>query len=390
MSLVATPLGSLWRRQRARRLLFEVAFSALVLLFLVYAALQAADLKLTFDYLSGPAGFALSHTWLVEFKASDSRLDAYLTGIVNTIQLVAIGIVLATIVGVVVGVSRLSGNWLVSSLATLYVEVIRNTPLPVQVFFWYFAAFLKLPTIENSVDVAGLGFISNRAVVLPSLDAGPFAWLWLILLALGAVSAWFVRRRRLAREVERGTPAHPNLYALGTLVAVGAVAFLATGLPLRPDLPALVVLDRGVPSFEGGFAVSPEFTALLVALVVYTGAFIAEIVRGSIQALPRGQGEAAQALGLSAYQRTTLVILPQALRTIVPPLTNQFLNLNKNSSLAILIAYPELVFVGRQIMNNVGHAVPMFILILATYIAMNLVISAAMNLLNARVQLEGS
>ena len=379
----------LWRRRRTQRIVWQSLFAAALGLFIAHLVSRALALDLGFDFLRGPGGFAVSHQWLTGYGSSDSRLDAYLVGVFNTLRLIVVGIALATLLGVLAGVSRLSGNWLVSRLALLYVEVVRNTPLLVQIVFWYTAVLLQLPKIADGVEVAGVSFLSTRALAIPWVEPGGGFRIWLVLLFASVIAAWAVRRRRARHEERSGEASHPNRWASVTFAALALGGFAATGLPLVPGTPALITPEVGVAHYDGGLQVTPEFAALLLALVIYTGAFIAEIVRGSIQALPRGQTEAAMAVGLSGYQRMTLIILPQALRTMIPPLTNQYLNLTKNSSLAVIIAYPELVFVGRTLINNAGHAVPMFLIIMVTYQLMSLVISALMNALNRRVQLAG-
>ena len=380
----------LFRSRRAQRFVVQAVFAACVALFIAYMVARATALDLSFEFLTGPAGFALSNQWITGYDSADRRIDAYLTGVWNTVRLVAVGIVLATLLGVVMGVARLSRNWLVSRVALTYVEVVRNTPLLVQIIFWWSAILLaRLPRIEEGASLGDVVFISNRALALPWPQARGLTAPWVALLAVALLVAWLVRRWRMRVEDRTGQQARAGAYALAAFAALAAVAFLATGLPVGIDTPSLIVPDRGAPNYSGGIEVTPEFAALLLGLVVYTGSFITEIVRGSIQALPLGQSEAAAAVGLGAYQRLTLIILPQALRTMIPALTNQYLNLLKNSSLAVAIGYSELFFVGNVIINNVGHAVPMFIVIMLTYMAIGLLISVAMNALNRRVQLVG-
>lgn len=350
---------------------------------------RALDLELGFGFLSGPGGFNFSNQWLTGYDSNDSRLGAYGVGILNTVRLVLIGIVLTTILGVFAGVARLSDNWLVSRLATLYVETIRNTPLLIQIVIWYTVVFLQLPKIADAVNILDVFYLSNRALALPSLAANGAFGLWAIFLAIGAVAAFILRKWLLRREERDGESLHATTWGLALFVVLAVVTFIATGTPLEPNTPSLHVTDVGIRNITGGLQVSPEFAAVLIGLVIYTGAFIAEIVRGGIQALPRGQDEAATALGLNGYQRMTLIILPQALRIIIPPLTNQYLNLTKNSSLAVAIAYPEIIWVGTTIVNNIGRAVPVFLMIFATYLALSLAISVVMNSFNRRVQLAG-
>ena len=381
-----TPVA-LWRRCRSRRYLLQAIFLLGVGLVVAYLIVQALNLDFDFDFLSGPGGFSIPHQWLTGYTSSDTRLAAYATGAFNTIRLVVVGIMLATVIGVLAGIARLSGNWLVSRLAAFYVETVRNIPLLVQIIFWYTVVFLELPQIVENVNLFGVLYLSNRALALPFVDSDGGFGIWVIFLFVGAVSAWWIRARLLRREEATGRTLHATPAALLLFAAIGGIGYLATGLPLAADVPQTAVTEFGIHTIDGGLQITPEFAALLVGLVLYTGAFIAEIVRGSIQALPRGQAEAAAAVGLSAYQRMTLIILPQALRIMIPPLTNQYLNLTKNSSLAVAIAFPELVFVGTTIINNIGHAVPVFLLIWVTYLALSLVVSVVMNALNRRVQL---
>ncbi len=383
------PRPTFWRSQRGRRFVYQAIATAGLLLLLAWFVSRALTLDLSLDFMEQRTGFAISNQWLTDFSSDDSRWMAYATGVFNTVRLAVVGILLATLLGVVMGVARLSGNWLVAKIATVYVETIRNTPLLVQIVFWYTVVFLELPRISRGVDLLDTIFISNRGLALPwpqERGAGTLLLIWLAIAAVAAVTAWWIRRRRLIEESETGRTRHPNAVAAGVFLLISAVGYLATGLPFGIDVPELVTIGN-TQSYDGGITITPEFAALLVALVVYTGSFITEIVRGSIQALPRGQGEAAAALGLTSYQRMTLVILPQALRTMIPAVTNQYLNLTKNSSLAVAIGYSEFFSLSQTIVNNAGHAVPLFTVIILTYMALNLVISAIMNWFNRRVQL---
>jgi general L-amino acid transport system permease protein len=370
-------------------LLIQSGIGAIAALAVLYLLGQAAGLDLGYGFFSGPAGFNMSNQWLTNFDSNDSRVDAYGVGILNTVRLVFIGIVLTTILGVFAGIARLSDNWLVSRLATLYVETIRNTPLLVQIVIWYTVVFLQLPKIADPINVLDTAYLSNRSLALPYVASESTFIVWLAVLVVGVIGAIVLRSRLIARQNADGRDRHAMSWAFGIFVLVAIVSFFATGMPLNSDVPSIEITSVGLVSIEGGLQVTPEFAAVLFGLVIYTGAFIAEIVRSGIQALPSGQAEAASALGLSGYQRMTLIILPQALRIIIPPLTNQFLNLTKNSSLAVAIAYPEIIWVGTTIINNIAHAVPIFILLFATYLLLSLVISVVMNTLNKRVQLAG-
>ena len=368
-------------------MLYQSIATFVLLLLTLYFVARALTLDLSIDFMTQRAGFSIANQWLTTVESSDSRWAIYGAGVFNTIRLVAVGIVLATLLGVVMGVARLSNNWLVSRLASVYVEVIRNTPLLVQIIFWHTAVLLQLPRISENVNIGGVAFLSNRALALPWPHSQGISGVWVVLLLAAAAFAWWIRRRRLREEDETGRSTHANAVALGSFLILAAGTYVATGLPVGIDAPELTTTATGTQDYLGGIKVTPEFAALLFALVFYTGSFITEIVRGSIQALPRGQNEAAAALGLSGYQRMTLVILPQALRIMIPAVTNQFLNLSKNSSLAIVIGYSELFLVSSTIVNNAGRPVPMFTVIIATYLALNLLIAAAMNWLNRRVQL---
>ena len=377
---------SLWRNIRVQRFVLQAAFAAALAAFGYYLFDRARDLELGFDFLNGRAGFDISHQLGTSYGSNDSRRDLYIAGVVNTIRIAGVGIALATLLGLVAGVARLSRNWLLSRLALVYVETVRNTPLLVQLVFWYIAVLLQLPKVAESIVVFDVAFLSVRGLALPWAQTEDGFGLWLIFLTVAGVAAAAVRFWRGRREERTGQPSYPNWLALGTFVAIALVGFAVAGGPLAPDRPEIG--ERGF-SYDGGLQISAEFTALLLALVTYTGAFIAEIVRGSIQALPKGQTEASAALGLNPFQRLILVILPQALRIMIPPLTSQYLNLTKNSSLAVAIAFPELVGVSRTIINNTGQTIPMFVIIMATYLSMSLAISLVMNTIHSRLTLEG-
>jgi general L-amino acid transport system permease protein len=240
---------------------------------------------------------------------------------------------------------------------------------------------LQLPKISESLDIFGVAFVSNRAVAIPWADGTAGFGPWLLLLLLGLVVAAAVRAFRSRREDRTGRPSHPWWWAFGVFALIAVVAFFATGMPLDFNRP-----EMGKTTFTGGLQIKPEFIALLIGLVMYTGTFIAEIVRGSIMAIPKGQTEAAAAVGLNTFQRLRFVILPQAMRIMIPPLTNQYLNLTKNSSLAVAVAFPDLFQVSRVSINQTGQAVPIIVLVMLTYLAMSLIISLVMNTLNSRLK----
>ena len=363
-----------------------VAVTALVFAY-VFVSLDLREFGFTF--LGEPAGFAVGSQWLVDVDGvTNSRLTMYLVGVWASIRAVLVAIVLSTILGVVVGVARLSNNWLVSQLAMLFVEIFRNTPLLVQIVLVYAVFLVGMPLIQDVINVGDFFYISNRGVALPwPVPSGGiwglphwFAGVWLLGLLVFAAVAMRVRARRQELERETGTPMNANRRAF-TLFAIGAVvSYIVLGGPVWIDAPII----EGTHYAEG-MVVNPEFAALVVGLTLYTGSFIAEIVRAGIQALPRGQSEAANAVGLTNYQRLTLVILPQALRQIIPSVTNQYLNVNKNSSLAYAVLYDDLFRVATIVQNKAGHALEMFFVIIVTYMIISFIISIIMNFFNARV-----
>jgi len=373
-----------WRNVRVLRIVGQLAVIAGILLagYLLWTNLarNMADARLGvgFDFLRATAGFDVSQT-VIPYSPRDSYGHAILAGLVNTLLVSAVGVLLATILGVLVGVARLSSNWLVNRIAAGYVEIMRNTPLLVQLALIY-ALLLQLPAVGNSIGLPGSIYLNQRGLVMPRPLADEGFGTFLGLLILGAVlalgGAWLAGRRS-----ESGLRSPPlgrlGLLVLGVL-AVGGWVFLR---PVAFDVP---VQERF--NFVGGVVLSPPFVALLVGLVIYTAAFIGEIVRGAIQAVRRGQLEAAQAIGLTHRQTLRLVVFPQALRIIVPPLTSQYLNLIKNSSLAIAVGYPDLFAVGRTVANQTGQPVSVIVLVMTTYLTISLLTSLLMNLYNRRVQ----
>ena len=342
--------------------------------------LEAQSLASGFGFLDNTAGFGVNQS-LIAYSEADSYARVFVVGLLNTLLVAGIGIVLATILGFFVGIGRLSPNWLLARLCGGYVELIRNLPLLFQILFWYLAVLGSLPAPRQSISLLGGIFLNNRGIIVPAPVAGEGARLVAAALALGVLAAialtpWARRRQ------ERSGRRFP-LLACGTALIVGLplVALVATDFPIVFEQPEL----RGF-NFVGGIRLIPEFLALLIALTTYTAAFIAEIVRAGVLAVPRGQSEAALALGLRRGLLLRLVVLPQALRVIVPPLTNQYLNLTKNSSLAVAIGYPDLfaVFAGTTL-NQTGQAMEIIAITMAVYLAISLLTSAFMNWYNLRV-----
>ena len=382
-------LNLLFRNRIFRRFFIQFVFGIFLLLLFFYIVDKALNLELGFGHLSSRAGFGLSHTFIIDYNSNDSRWMSYFAGVINTIRVSLVGIVLATILGIFMGLARLSPNFLINKIATGYVEFIRNTPLLVQIIFWQLL-LLQLPHISKALTFGGLSVWSNKGILLPIISSNENGSLWTLILFLGLIISLIIRSRLFKYKEEHVDLFSPNLISLFTFVAITIISFFALSMKLSFNVPEVNINQYGTYIQSGGFILTPQFAAVLFALVLYTGTFITEIVRGSIQSLPKGQTEAAMALGLNSYQRITLIILPQALRSIIPPLTNQYLNLTKNSSLSVAIAYPDLFMVSRTIMNNAGHALPMFVLILITYLTLSLVISLIMNIINRRVTRIGA
>ena len=344
--------------------------------------LQRQNVATGFGFLDKPAGFGIVFS-LVEYSEQSTYGRALLVGFLNTLLVAVIGIVVATVLGLTLGVARLSSNWLIAKLATIYIETLRNIPLLLQIFFWYFAVLRTLPGPADSLTFLDILFINNRGFSVPSFSFGGGSGDVLASFGLGLVLALFghVYAKRLRRSGMR-VPALLKLRALLPLL-LPVMVFFALGLPLHVDWP---VLNRF--GYEGGWALIPEFVALVLALSTYTAAFIAENVRSGIQAVSHGQTEAARALGLREGKILRLVIVPQALRIIIPPLTSQYLNLTKNSSLAVAIAYPDLVSVfSGTVLNQTGQAVEVIAITMTIYLSLSLFTSLLMNLYNRRMAL---
>lgn len=457
-----------YRDTRFLAIIAQIVFAIFIVLLFAFlirnmlVGLRASNIPIGWGFLQQEAGFAIAEG--PTFAPSDTYLRAYLVGVANTLRVAVSGIFLATLLGLFVGIARLSTNWLLRILAGGYIDLIRNTPLLVQLFFWYFAVILKLPDVRESIEIPGIGYLSNRGTALTwvYLSEVGRGWLyWLIGALIVAIVIGVIRRRQLNQQGSVGStlpwtlPAFAIIAVMGYFV-VSASANLpsnvayelrrgdrgtlfvdvdgdgdfdsavdrplsrmpvtlldgngvelgrastddqgefrffdleAEGEQIQWEAPAPLVISRPVIqgfNFRDGMSLSPEFFALLLGLVIYTGAFIAEIVRAGINAVPKGQWEASRALGLTGPQTLRMIVLPQALRVIIPPLTSQYLNLTKNSSLAIAVGYPDLFNVSRTIFNQSGAAIQVFVMIMATYLSISLLTSLFMNWYNKRVAL---
>ena len=344
--------------------------------------LERAGIASGFDFLWARAGFAISQS-LISYSAEDSYARAFLVGLLNTLIVAFLGIVLASALGFVIGIARLSRNWLIGGIAAIYVETLRNVPVLLQLLFWYKAVLAVLPGPKQAIKLPAGANLSNRGLLLPwpVTEPGFAATLVAIVVAFAAALAvaWWARRRQLAT----GRPFPVFSTGVGLVVVLPLVVFLLTGAPLTLSFPEL----KGF-NFVGGLHVQPEFVALLLGLSLYTATFIAEIVRAGILAVARGQTEAAYALGLRPRTTLRLVVVPQALRVIIPPLTNQYLNLTKNSSLAVAIGYPDLVSVfAGTVLNQTGQAVEAIFITMMVYLLISIATSLLMNWFNRRVAL---
>jgi general L-amino acid transport system permease protein len=387
MSAPDRAASALWNDRETRALLLQggLVVGVLALGFFLFSNAQtnmaARGLQLGFSFLERAAGIPIGEH-LIAYTPTDSYARAMTVGLLNTLRVAIIGCVLTTLLGVTLGVLRLSDNPLLSGLVGGYIELVRNTPVVLQLVFWL-VVFQQLPHVREALNPLPGVFLSQRGLMIPSIDwnAGLQMLLLGVLLALAA--CWSIVARARAHQARTGEIRRVWPWCLGCLVVLPWALSLAASEPVNVSTPELMGFN-----FRGGAELSPEFAALTFGLVVYTAAFIAEIVRSGIQAIGKGQWEAARALGLSDARILRLVILPQALRVIVPPLTSQYLNLTKNSSLAIVIGYQDLFSVSNTSINQTGQAIEVIFIMMTIYLILSLLTSAGMNWYNARVALR--
>lgn len=376
-----------YRDERVLKAIAQIVSAALIIAAVVWAVLnflkaaEARSMTLTFDFLKEAAGFPISNP-PIEYEPSMTFGRAFLVGLVNTLLVSVFGVIGATLLGTLTALARLSSNWLLSRIALAYIEFHRNIPLLVLLFIWYFTVFAQLPQVADSIVWPGPIYISKRGFYLTWPRLTETGMPFVILLGIGILAAiivYIVLRRR--REIT-GKETYYFPISVGLLIFFPLIGwFLCGGTPLWLDVPKLDGFN-----FQGGLRFTPEYTALFVGLTMYTAAFIAEVVRAGIQAVDRGQIEAARAVGLSTIQVLSLVIIPQALRVIIPPMISQYLNLTKNSSLALAVGFQELFSVGKIAINQAGRAVPVFALVMITYLTMSLLTSFVLNIYNRRIQ----
>ncbi|HHF0551129.1 amino acid ABC transporter permease [Vibrio diabolicus] len=389
-STMSKPSGSksLIYNPAFRSAIFQIiAIAALVFFFytIINNALNNLDARgiaTGFGFLNQEAGFGIGLT-LIEYDETYSYGRTFIIGLLNTALVSVLGIILATVIGFTMGVARLSSNWLVSRLAAVYIETFRNIPLLLQIFFWYFAVLQALPSPRQSLSLGEAIFLNVRGLYFPAPEMEPGSGFVIAALIFGVVASLLINVWANNKQRLTGQQTPMGRIALGLVVGLPLIVYFLAGMPISLNYPEL----KGF-NFQGGISIIPELAALLLALSVYTASFIAEIVRSGINAVSHGQTEAAMSLGLPRAKTLKLVVIPQALRIIIPPLTSQYLNLTKNSSLAMAIGYPDLVsvFAGTTL-NQTGQAIEIIAMTMGVYLTLSLITSALMNLYNRKVAL---
>ena len=375
-----------WRDDRVLGVLLQlIVLIVVIVLFTILGRnlvnnFQQLGLKFGFDFLTNNASFDIADQ-MIPYEPTDNYYRALVVGLLNSLRVMIIGIILATLLGIIIGISKISENWLLRQIATVYIEILRNTPLLLQLFFWYFAVFLKLPKVKEAIVLPGPIFLSNRGLnipwVLPTAQTG----IALILIIVSIVLAVIIWRKQTKIILQSGQSPQVLSLSFWVLVIITILAFLRG-------------LDWQFPQFNSennsitdGLTLSPEFSTILLGLIFYTSAFIAEVVRAGIESVNKGQWEAAKALGLKPSLVMRLVIFPQSLRLMIPPLTSEFLNLAKNTSLAIAIGYFDIYLIANTVANQTGRSLEMLLIVMGSYLMINLIISSFMNWLNRLVQI---
>lgn len=391
VSQTSPPKRSFLYDPKVRGIFYQVLLVVIVATIFYVAAtnaienLQRARIASGFGFLNNTAGFDVSQA-LIQFSAANSTYgEAFVVGLLNTLIVSVIGIFFTTILGFLIGIARLSKNWMVAKVAMVYVETLRNIPLLVQLLFWYIAVLGALPQPRNSLDMGAGFFLNARGLFMARPIFASDVWVLVAALAIGIVGSFAYRRWAKAQQEQTGRQAPVGKVTLALVLGLPILIWIVLALiganPISFELPR-----KGTFNLTGGMQVLPEFVALLVGLVTYTAAFIAEVVRAGILAVSKGQSEAAGSLGLTPGHTLRLVVIPQAMRVIIPPLTSQYLNLTKNSSLAVAIGYPDLVqvFMGT-VLNQTGQAIEVVVITMGVYLTISLVTSLIMNIYNRRV-----
>ncbi|WP_428095612.1 amino acid ABC transporter permease [Candidatus Thioglobus sp.] len=373
-----------------RAFLFQLVI-LLVVVYFSYAAIdnlfiniESRGIQTGFGFLEAEAGFDIAEH-LIDYSSASNNLQVFYVGLINTLVVSAIGIVFASIIGLIIGIARLSNNWLIAKLASGYIELFRNIPILLQILFWYNIVLATFPHPKRSFEFFDAIFINIRGIYMPKpIVEDGFIWL-VVALVVGIVLKILVKRHFNKKHEKTGIETNTLVYSFGLIVALPTAVYFMLGAPIYLDYPAL----KGF-NFKGGMSLSPEFLSLTFALSVYTATYIAEAIRAGIESVSKGQKEAAMAMGLTKKQSLKLVVLPQALRVAIPPIINQYLNLAKNSSLAAAIGYSELVSVfAGTVLNQVGQAVEIILMTMAVYLAISLVISLILNIVNHKMSIKG-
>jgi general L-amino acid transport system permease protein len=384
-------LFSFLYNNEVRAFLFQaVALVAIVYFFYsaidnMFVNIESRGIKTGFGFLEAESGFDIAE-YLIDYSSVSSNLTVFYVGLINTIVVSIVGIIFASLIGLIIGVARLSNNWLIAKLAGGYIELFRNIPILLQILFWYNIALISFPHPRKSIEFFDMVFVNLRGIYMPKpIAEDGFIWV-LIALLLGFVLKVLIKRFFNKKHDDTGIKTQTLGYSLLLIFGLPVIVFLILGSPLHFDYPAL----KGF-NFRGGMSLSPEFLSLAFALSVYTATYIAEAIRSGIESVDKGQKEAAAAMGLTQAQSLKLVVLPQALRVAIPPIINQYLNLTKNSSLAAAIGYSELVstFAGT-VLNQVGQAVEIIMMTMAVYLTISLMISLILNIVNHKMSIKGN
>ena len=380
---------SFLRNQRIRGILFQILTILGLVAFLWYIGsntmhnIEQRGIKTGFDFLNGTAGFGIDES-PIEYSQGDTYMRVFLVGLLNTLIISVVGIIFASLLGLIVGVLRLSNNWLIKKMAAAYIDIFRNIPVLLQILFWYNVVIKALPSPRDSMELIGGAFLNNRGLYLPRPNMNSTTIMVLLSFVFVTLIVFFMNRWANKRQEQTGEDFPVVYVGLALLVILPIVAYFIGGANFNFDYPHL----KGF-NFIGGKTISPEFLALTFALVIYTATFIAEAIRSGIEAVNKGQKEAAASIGLSNYQSLKLVVLPQAIRVAIPPIINQYLNLAKNSSLATAVGYPELVtvFAGTSL-NQVGQSIEIISMTMLVYLIISLIVSAILNWFNAKMKIK--
>lgn len=377
----------LWRNKKIVPIVLQIIFVLVmgtllwILIHNTRIGLNRMGIQFGFDFLNLRAGFNINEA-MIDYGTNDPYGRAILVGIVSTLRVSFFGIILATIIGVVVGIAKMSNNWLLSKVASIYIDIFRNTPLLLQIFILNFAVFLPLPVIQEAIKV-GPFYLSNRGAVIPWFSGNENTWIWLILIVIYLVISISIFNFLMKKEIEEGKNIHPFLSAFSTFAFLSIITFFIIGVgPVSVIIP-----DHTGTAVTGGASLTTPFLSVLLALTIFASTYIAEIVRGGIQAVPKGQTEATKALGFMSATAMRLVIFPQAIRIIIPQMTSQYLNIIKNSSLAMAVGFQEIVGVGNTVMNQSGRTLEVIIIMISVYLFFSLTTSLFMNYFNKKFQL---